>query len=199
MCPSDANATSANQYIDMGGSFGRGCYAASGYGRSGINDYQAVAPSDRGLMGMNGSCRIAGVTDGTSNTVASWEIRAGWHQRDPRGVWASGRIGGGLIANCLNNNPSPGWTGDCYGINEGTHVDGDDIYSSQSCDNANPPTNGMGGWSSGEGQAGPKSLHVGGVHALMADGAVRFISQNINGNTNLAILAVADGSVVGEF
>lgn len=43
------------------------------------------------------------------------------------------------------------------------------------------------------------SMHVGGCHTLMGDGAVRFISQN----TNLSILQylayVADGNVVGEF
>jgi prepilin-type N-terminal cleavage/methylation domain-containing protein len=196
MCPSDGSSNSGNQYTNMGGSFGRGNYAASGYGRAGIADYQAVAISDRGLMGMNGNSRIATCTDGTSNIVASWEIRAGWNAGDPRGVWASGRVGGGLIANCLNNNPGPGWTGDCYGINEGNHSNGDDIYSSVGIDN---PTIGMGGWNSGEGQAGPKSLHVGGVHALMADGAVRFISQNINGATNLNLMAIADGNVLGEF
>ena len=36
------------------------------------------------------------------------------------------------------------------------------------------PAIGMGGFSGGDGQAGPKSLHIGGVHALLTDGAVRF-------------------------
>lgn len=43
------------------------------------------------------------------------------------------------------------------------------------------------------------SLHVGGVHALMGDGAVRFISENISGVTQNALGKVADGAVVGEF
>lgn len=43
------------------------------------------------------------------------------------------------------------------------------------------------------------SLHVGGVHVLMGDGAIRFISENISGTTQNALAKVADGSVVGEF
>jgi len=50
------------------------------------------------------------------------------------------------------------------------------------------------------------SLHVGGVQFLMADGAVRFISENIQHNTNRPVnstmeylLGIQDGNVVGEF
>lgn len=45
----------------------------------------------------------------------------------------------------------------------------------------------------------PGSYHVGGCHALLADGAVRFISENINTTTRQRLSAVADGAVVGEF
>jgi prepilin-type N-terminal cleavage/methylation domain-containing protein len=43
------------------------------------------------------------------------------------------------------------------------------------------------------------SFHVGGVHFLMADGAVRFISSNINRPTLAALATIAGGEVVGEF
>ncbi len=43
------------------------------------------------------------------------------------------------------------------------------------------------------------SYHVGGVHVLLADGAVRFISDNLNLNTLLALGAMNDGPVIGEF
>ena len=46
---------------------------------------------------------------------------------------------------------------------------------------------------------GFSSLHVGGAHFLMGDGAVRFISENVNSATYLNLASVADGVVLGEF
>ena len=45
----------------------------------------------------------------------------------------------------------------------------------------------------------PFSFHVGGCHALMGDGAVRFISENLDTQTLRKLMARADGEVVGEF
>ena len=45
----------------------------------------------------------------------------------------------------------------------------------------------------------PFSFHVGGCHALMGDGAVRFISENLDTQTVRKLLGRADGEVVGEF
>jgi type II secretory pathway pseudopilin PulG len=44
-----------------------------------------------------------------------------------------------------------------------------------------------------------KETHVGGRHSLMADGAVRFISQNLDQQTFEALLTAASGDTVGEF
>ena len=205
VCPSDAAANSSNKCTTFSGSFAapmaRGNYGASGVGFwPGSNNLtkQALGTADLGLMVYNGNNNVASVIDGTSNTVAAWELRAGTGGGDPRGVWGSGRVGGGILSLCLNRDPSFGTTGDCYGINEGTHNDGDDVWSNGYNMNAN--TNiGMGGHGGADAQAGPKSLHVGGVHALMADGAVRFISQNLNGLTHRRLIAISDGNVIGEF
>lgn len=199
LCPSDPNATNANPYTDQTGfPMARGCYAASGYAATaGTALYMNVPSSDRGLMGYGSRSRMADVTDGTSNSVASWEVRAGAIPQDPRGVWASGRVGGAFISNCLNLVNGSSLTGDCYGINEGNHNDGDDIWSTGNL-NGNAQT-GMGGHAGGDGQAGPKSLHTGGVHALLADGSVRFMSQNMNGATMRNLIAIADGQVIGDY
>ena len=198
LCPSDTYANAANKYTAYPNvPMGRASYAASGYGAAGATSLHInVGVADRGLMGYSSRSRIADVNDGTSNTVASWEIRAGVTGNDPRGVWASGRVGGRLVANCLN--PGGSSTGDCYGINEGNHANGDDIWSNGYDPNSTVAI-GMGGHGGGDGQAGPKSLHVGGVHALMADGAVRFISQNMSGIIHRNLIGIADGQVVGEF
>lgn len=52
------------------------------------------------------------------------------------------------------------------------------------------------GWRSGHGFA---SNHVGGAHFLMCDGAVRFISENLDLATFGFLGGKADGNVVGEF
>jgi len=43
------------------------------------------------------------------------------------------------------------------------------------------------------------STHVGGAHALMCDGAVRFISENIDRNVYKGLSTRAGGEVIGEF
>jgi len=43
------------------------------------------------------------------------------------------------------------------------------------------------------------SVHVGGAHALMADGAVKFVSQNIDQNVQRGIATRAGGEVVSDF
>lgn len=43
------------------------------------------------------------------------------------------------------------------------------------------------------------SPHVGGVHALMGDGTVRFLSNNVDLSTIKRLATINDGQVVGEF
>jgi len=43
------------------------------------------------------------------------------------------------------------------------------------------------------------SFHVGGVHVVMADGSVQFLSENINEDTFFLLYGGNDGQVVGEF
>jgi hypothetical protein len=45
----------------------------------------------------------------------------------------------------------------------------------------------------------PGSMHVGGMHVVLADGSVRFISQNINFTTQKNLVYIADGTPLGDF
>jgi hypothetical protein len=44
-----------------------------------------------------------------------------------------------------------------------------------------------------------KSEHVGGIHILMGDGTVRFLSENISLTTFYNLADIADGNQTGEF
>lgn len=45
----------------------------------------------------------------------------------------------------------------------------------------------------------PGSHHEGGCHALMGDGAVRFLSENMDFNTQKELTSIGGGEVIGEF
>jgi prepilin-type N-terminal cleavage/methylation domain-containing protein len=63
----------------------------------------------------------------------------------------------------------------------------------QSPPNTNNRYGALGEWGS------PGSLHVGGLHVLMGDGAVRFVSENIASTTRDNLARINDGNPVGEF
>ncbi|MFH1301126.1 MAG: DUF1559 domain-containing protein [Planctomycetota bacterium] len=46
---------------------------------------------------------------------------------------------------------------------------------------------------------GLSSSHTGGCHFLLGDGGVRFISENVNGDTLIFLCGINDKNVVGEF
>ncbi|MCA9003990.1 MAG: DUF1559 domain-containing protein [Planctomycetaceae bacterium] len=46
---------------------------------------------------------------------------------------------------------------------------------------------------------GLSSSHEGGCHFLLGDGAVRFISENVNGDTLIFLCGINDKNIVGEF
>jgi prepilin-type N-terminal cleavage/methylation domain-containing protein len=45
----------------------------------------------------------------------------------------------------------------------------------------------------------PGSLHTGGMQVVLADGSVRFISENIDQTTQTRLMTMGDGQVLGEF
>jgi hypothetical protein len=205
-CPSDGSNTL--KYTNSSGDWARGNYGANlgicmsvGGSNGPAVLYKNQNGAHRGPLGFQMSGSLASITDGTSNTVLLWELRSGPVSGDPRGTWGLGRVGTNCVSGCDN------W-GDCFGINEGNHDNGDDV---QNC--VNQPSMGLGCWGTGDGQGGPKSVHPGGVHALLGDASTRFVSQTINmgsnGNANRdangvfaplrAIGSASGGESVGDF
>lgn len=198
VCPSDVNASASHKFRRCGGDWARSSYAANGGREAGgghlyDRTWQTADSFRKGLMGNSGAAKFRDVTDGTANCVAVWEVLAGPTLDDARGVWAMGRASTAMTGGCDRY-------GDCNGINHsgdsgGAHAD--DVHR---CRQENVNTNRTYScWGGGDGQHGPKSLHVGGCHALLADGAVRFITENIHYNIHRRLNGIQDGEVLGEF
>lgn len=151
---------------------------------------------------------IAGVTDGTSNTIAIFE--------------QSGRPGG-----IIGKYPLNMWIGGANGANTGDMpggmsapnrwADGDSGAGVSGPPNATAgniriinnnktpfggPT-GAGGCPWTTNNCGPNnepfSLHTGGAHALMGDGTVRFLSENLDTHVVRRLCGKSEGETVGEF
>ena len=155
----------------------------------------------RGLFGQQSKTSMRDITDGSSNTIAMSE------HVTPRGEKDLGRIadnGGAPTdtpATCrslfVNGNYTVPVNGD-NGIQGGRWNDGASLFSRF---NTMIPPNGPScleaatHWAGGMHTA--SSRLVGGVHALMADGSVRFISENIDAGNQAAIEVVTGASPYG--
>jgi len=130
-------------------------------------------------MFAQGQAKIAirDVTDGASNTLFVGECLSSCHSLTTRnGWWGSGSR---AVASST-----------IVYINEMTTCDGSSRISDPNCTVAANAGNYAWGF---------KSMHTGGAHFLMVDGAVRFISENVNHQTYQYLGGRADGNVVGEF
>jgi hypothetical protein len=126
--------------------------------------------------------RMRDVLDGTSNTMFFGERLGGTNiykvrKIDPTYTAAAGGANGGGWGDFLNGEH---WV-------KGTLLDGTigGGPCAINCSNLR-----------GEGYY---SFHDGGIHVLLADGAVRFISANVAGYTFAGLITRANGEVIGEF
>lgn len=204
MCPSTPEATKHDYDLTPAGFPLSWTAARSDYGpASGVRgDYSSIAytghpgaASRSGILtfvGIDTSgspgdsiTRIRDVIDGTSNTLLLGERVGGTN------IYSGTTINPTLTA-ALGSTNGGGWGDFLSGehwysgsLRDGTSTSGDGGPCAVNCSNAR--------------STGFLSFHVGGAHFLMGDGAVRFISQNIDAYTLASLTTRAGGEVVGEF
>jgi prepilin-type N-terminal cleavage/methylation domain-containing protein len=196
-CPSDPYASQSNAFTGSGVYSGIVNAARGNYGLS-------ISPADIrgsvptwGIAAANSSYGTRDVTDGLSNTIMIEEIRAGLSQTaDSRGCWGLPGVG----TNCTSWNAA----GDASRPND-DRSGADDLMV------CTPGTSlGLGcnnGWPNNS-QVATRSMHTGGVQVVMGDGAVRFISQNINSSDSSSTSTITTwwalhtrnlGDITGDF
>jgi prepilin-type N-terminal cleavage/methylation domain-containing protein len=215
MCPSDEASKGPEVRTDWnnyGANHARSNYlfSAGGHGVGWPNDrYYSIfdqAASNlpngatgvpyRGMFGFNGACRIADITDGTSNTIAVGEsIVFRSANRNIFGrvddaytpLWAGHRRHGTFI----NNHPNI----DARHINNiRYHINGDLHDPNATAYGGQPSTPDVRVHVNV-----PASMHPGGAHFLMGDGSTRFISEVLDHSTYAILTRIASGQDVGEF
>ncbi|MDB5337691.1 MAG: hypothetical protein JWN70_3310 [Planctomycetaceae bacterium] len=185
-CPSDTGSAT----VAAGGTpvnFGRSNYVASfgpSFGPATPWPLQTpattitfgVAINPAGAFYMNSRRNFSTFTDGLSNTILAGERRSA-------GTLGALAVGGDAIwAGTVNN---------AAAIGGNAMIMGEQVtpINSTLVDNVGTTSH----------STGFGSLHVGGGHFLMGDGAVRFISENINTNTYAYLGAISDNQVIGDF
>ncbi|WP_339730825.1 DUF1559 domain-containing protein [uncultured Gimesia sp.] len=139
----------------------------------------------RGMFGFNGAAKIKDIKDGTSVTIAVCEGAINGRTHDAyTPIWGGYRRYGtfavnhpNIDANHINNAR--------YHINGAYHVPG--MTSSGTTADRRHHV----------GVA--SSVHEGGIHTLMGDGSVRFLSENMDKNTYALLTRINDGEVLGEY
>ena len=163
----------ANGYLGARSSYGLSIWAESW-----SNSWNTQANNSRRLFGIDSNSKMSSVTDGTSNTVAMSESTLDVYDGDAIKWGYIGHVGVGIDiaayhSRYINDWECCGWTSPPYG---------------------RPSRVGqLAEWGT------PGSLHTGGCHVLMGDGAVRFLSENIDNTVRTSLATISGGEVIGEF
>jgi len=146
-------------------------------------------PTKMSAFGGNRGAKYSDILDGSSNTMLMGEYLTGTAPDDLRGFAWADEPGLGFVYPFLGpNSPLPDVLVACCGTCGGKPNGGQPLL--------NLPCS----YSSGSNDtAASRSRHTGGVNILLGDGAVRFVSQNINIGTWRALATIAGAEVLGEF
>jgi prepilin-type N-terminal cleavage/methylation domain-containing protein len=161
---------------------------------------QSVRNYMRGLFGLQTCRRFRDVLDGTSNTIAMAEIPTTNNPNQILGGVAMSRgTGAGYVpALCvLEGNRSTGLlttTATNRNLRGNGWANGVTSYTGMStCIPPNQPHCVQSSNDHSDGHATSGSYHTGGLHVLMTDGAVRFVSENIDVGNQAASFVVPEG------
>jgi type II secretory pathway pseudopilin PulG len=184
LCPSDAGKQT---FPGFDGNYGcasgiasyKASYGFSAYGQPSTL-WANMGQTTRTMFGAESNTTMRDLVDGSSNTVAIAETTLNVYD-GITGSWAcSQHVGNGVdFANLNGQRKINDWA--CCGWGPGTPW------------SVNNPQGTLGEW----GSVG--STHTGGMHVLLADGAVRFISENLDATTRQRLGYIGDGNPVGDF
>lgn len=173
-------------------------------GTAGGANGASLGATKEGFMGLYPS-PIAGATDGTSNTIAIFEQSGrpgGIIGKYPQAMWIGGGNGWDSTQMPGNKSAPNRWAdGD-----SGAGVSGPPnavAGAVQIINNNKIPQGGPASCPWTTNNCGPNnepfSMHVGGAHALMGDGTVRFLSENLDVNVVRRLCGKNEGETIGDF
>ncbi|MBA4031780.1 MAG: prepilin-type cleavage/methylation domain-containing protein [Planctomyces sp.] len=201
LCPSDAGLVDPN---NAGNTRGKKNYMfCAGDTHAGIAAANCTRPANpvvlpnRGMFGTYTCYGLRDATDGSSNTIAMAEIcgsdRVGGPGGTARTVLAAGTASPASCRALWNASTKTYTDGGFTGEAARSYRWADGAASWSAFSTAAPPNAGSclsngGGAGHCDGLYAAESRHAGGVQALMTDGAVRFISENIDAGNQAAPL-----------
>ncbi len=188
LCPSDGMAgpfvVSASQR------WSRSNYVGIFSGFNSGDMITAASDSDstkRAVFGMNRGAQLRDITDGASNTAMVAEYLTGATSTEGRGsAWSDQSPGTQLF---MTNTPNSTVADVCYDINPASWCTNDA--------NLNLPATGNTTIAAQTGSA--RSRHTGGAHILLGDGAIRFVSNNVNLAIWRSLGTIRGGEILGDF